>query len=181
VGKVWKKCGTSCIPLFIPSASSGYLSLQLGPSGSKPLRMANCDFAHSRVGHHPSVALNPSSLFAVSDVPMCSYAIPRFADGVSDFLSSHPEDRTIYRTLIINHMQAFSHDQARNEKRSLAILPCEPGRASEKNKCGPGQPPKPHCCRGRSDCRLSHLAKDRRTALLRVLCIDANLRLAPQS
>ena len=24
-----------------------------------------------------------------------------------------------------------------------------------KNKCGPGQPPKPHCCRGHSGCRLS--------------------------
>jgi hypothetical protein len=51
----------------------------------------------------------------------------------------------------------------------------------QKNKCGLGQPPKPHCYRERSDCRLSPGAKDHRaTALRKVLCIDAHLKLALQ-
>src|SRR5208282_4686217 len=50
-----------------------------------------------------------------------------------------------------------------------------------KNKCGPGQPPGPHCYRGRSDCRLSLGRKIiAQMALRKVPCRDAHLRLARQ-
>jgi hypothetical protein len=54
-------------------------------------------------------------------------------------------------------------------------------RRSFKNKCGSGQPPKPHCYRGRSACRLSRWRK-----IIAQLhseechAFDAHLRLALQ-
>jgi len=50
-----------------------------------------------------------------------------------------------------------------------------------KNKCGLGQPPGPHCYRGRSELLSSARAKDHRAAALRrVQRIDAPLRLTLQ-
>jgi|SRR5580658_3116987 hypothetical protein len=56
------------------------------------------------------------------------------------------------------------------------------GNRDLKNKCGSGQPPKPHCYRGRSACRLSPWRKIiAQPALRRVLhAFDAHLRLALQ-
>jgi hypothetical protein len=59
-------------------------------------------------------------------------------------------------------------------------------RADAKNKCGSGQPPKPHCYRGRSDCCLSPEAKDHRATAFHALSstgmprINDNLKLALQ-
>jgi hypothetical protein len=50
-----------------------------------------------------------------------------------------------------------------------------------KSKCGPGQPPEPHCCRGRSVSHLPPVAEDHRaTALRRVLCNRCSPELALQ-
>jgi hypothetical protein len=47
----------------------------------------------------------------------------------------------------------FARGQNR-ESRSESLRVVKGG-AEKKNKCGPGQPPKPHCYRGYSDRRLS--------------------------
>jgi hypothetical protein len=51
------------------------------------------------------------------------------------------------------------------------------------NKCGPGQPPEPHCCRGYSDCRLSPWAKDHRAPGAResAQSVDVRLGFAPRA
>src|SRR5580704_467066 len=51
-------------------------------------------------------------------------------------------------------------------QRSVVIMRAEEGRCKSniKNKCGPGQPPKPHCYRGRSDCCLSPRRKIQRSS-----------------
>jgi len=54
---------------------------------------------------------------------------------------------------------------------------------ARKNKCGPGQPPKPHCYRGRFPPPLPSFAKDERSsrsALRGMRYVDAHLRLTPQ-